>query len=128
VAADWRALDGAATLPEAAQALERLAERWDTTSPAMRPSGLADWECLPVRCDYPPASRRVLDTTNAREALHNALRKGGQGRRAFPNDEAIVQLWYLGLQHVAKKWTQPMHTWKAALKQCVMLLGDRVPV
>jgi transposase-like protein len=42
VAADWRAVYGAATLPEAEQALERFAERWDVTDPAISPSWLAD--------------------------------------------------------------------------------------
>jgi hypothetical protein len=28
---------------------------------------------------------------------------------------------------VAKKWTQPIPAWKAALNQCVMLFGERVP-
>ena len=46
----------------------------------------------------------------------------------FPTDEAIVKLLYMGLQHVAKKWTQPIADWKAALNQFVMLFGERVPV
>ena len=46
---------------------------------------------------------------------------------AFPNDEAIVKLLYMGLQHVAKKWTQPIRDWKAALNQFVILYGERVP-
>jgi hypothetical protein len=34
----------------------------------------------------------------------------------------------MGLHHVAKQWTQPIPAWKAALKQCVMLFGERVQV
>jgi transposase-like protein len=51
-----------------------------------------------------------------------------KGRGAFPNDEAIVQLLYMGLQHVAKQWAQPIPAWKAALNQFAMLFGERVPV
>ena len=51
-----------------------------------------------------------------------------KGRAAFPNDESIVKLLYMGLQHVAKRWTQPMRDWKAALNQFVILFGERVPV
>jgi transposase-like protein len=51
-----------------------------------------------------------------------------KGRGAFPNDEAIVKLLYMGWQHVAKKWTQPIPEWKAALNQFVMLFGERVQV
>jgi transposase-like protein len=42
VAADLRAIYGAATLAEAEQALERCAERRDAKYPAIRPSWLAD--------------------------------------------------------------------------------------
>ena len=77
--------------------------------------------------DYPPAIRRAIYTTHAIEALNYSLRKVLKGRGAFPNDEAIVQLLYMGLQHVAQKWTQPLPEWKAALNQFVILFGERVP-
>jgi putative transposase len=128
VATDLRAIYGAATLTEAEQALERFAERWDAKYPAISPSWLADWDRLTVLFDYPPAIRRVIYTTNAIESLNYSLRKVLKGRGAFPNDEAIVKLLYMGLQHVAKKWTQPIREWKAALNQFVILFGERVPV
>ena len=128
VATDLRAIYGAATVSDAELALERFAERWDAKYPAISPSWLADWDRLTVLFDYPPAIRRVVYTTNAIESLHYSLRKVLKGRGAFPNDEAIVKLLYMGLQHVAKKWTQPIRDWKAALNQFVILFGERVPV
>jgi len=128
VAADLRAISGATTLADAEQALERFADRWDTKDPAISPRWLADWDRLTVLFDYPPAIRRAISTTNASESLHSALRKVLKGRGAFPNDEAIVKLLYMGLQPVATKWTQPIPEWKAALNQCVMLFGERVPM
>jgi putative transposase len=128
VATDLRAIYGAATLTEAEQALERFADRWDAKYPAISPSWLADWDRLTVLFDYPPAIRRVIYTTNAIESLNYSLRKVLKGRGAFPNDESIVKLLYMGLQHVAKKWTQPIRDWKAALNQFVILFGERVPV
>ena len=68
VAADLRAIYGAATLPEAEQALERFAERWDAQYPAISPSWLTDWDRLTVFLDYPPAIRRAISTTNAIES------------------------------------------------------------
>src|SRR6266852_4708292 len=59
-----------------------------------QPSGLADWDRLTVLFDSPPAMRRALSTTNAIESLHYTLRKVLKGRGAFPNDEAIVKLFY----------------------------------
>jgi len=128
VAADLRAIYGAPTLAAAEQALERCADRWDTKYPAMSPSWLADWDRLTVFFDYPPAIRRAIYTTNAIESLNYSLRKVLKGRSAFPNDESIIKVLSMGLQHVAKKWTQPIPEWKAALNQFVMLFGERVQV
>jgi putative transposase len=128
VAADLRAIYGAATLLEAEHALEQFAERWDAKYPAISPSWLMDWDRLTVQFDYPPAIRRAIYTTNAIESLNYSLRKVLKGRGVFPTDEAIVKLLYMGLQHVARKWTQPIADWKAALNQFVMLFGERVPV
>src|ERR687886_833158 len=75
VAADLRAIYGAATLVEAEHALERFAERWDTKYPTISPSWLADWDRLTMLFDYPPAIRRVIYTTNAVESLNYTLRK-----------------------------------------------------
>ena len=94
----------------------------------MSPSWLAAWDRLTVFFDSPPAIRRALYTTNAIESLNYSLRKVLKGRGAFPNDEAIVKLLYMGLQHVTKKWTQPIPEWKAALNQFVILFGERVPM
>ena len=107
VAADLRAIYGAATLPDAEQALEHFADRWDTKYPAISPSWLADWDRLTVFFDYPPAIRRAVYTTNAIESLNYSLRKVLKGRSAFPNDESIIKVLYMGVQHVAKSGLSP---------------------
>jgi putative transposase len=78
--------------------------------------------------DYPPAIRKVVYTTNAVESLNYSLRQVIKGRGAFPHDDAIRKLLYLGLRNVARKWTMPIRDWKAALNQFIILFGDRVPV
>jgi putative transposase len=128
VAADLRAIDAAAPLPEAAHARERFGERWDTQYPTISPSWLADWDRLTVFFDSPPAIRRVVDTTHAMESLKYTLRKRLKTRGTFPHDESLVKGWYLALPHMAKKWTRPIRDWKAALNQFVILFGERVPV
>ena len=128
MAAALRAIYGAPTLTAAEQALERFADRWAPTSPAMSPSWLADWDRLTVFFDDPPAIRRAISTTHAMESLNYALRKVLKGRRAFPKDESIIKVLSMGLPHGAQKWTQPIPAWKAALNQFVILFGDRVPM
>ena len=56
-----------------------------------------------------------------------SLRKLLKNRGAFPNDEAIVKLLYLGVNNAAKKWTKPIRDWKAALNHFVIMFGDRLP-
>jgi len=86
VAADLRAIYGAATLPDAEQAPRRFADRWDTnTQPSVRVVGRLG--SVDVFFDSPPAIRRAIYTTNAIESLNYSLRKVLKGRGAFPNDE-----------------------------------------
>lgn len=91
VAADLRAISGATTLAAAEQALARCADRWDTKSPAISPSWLADWDRLTVFCDAPPALRRAVSTTKAIESCNESLRKVLQGRSACPNAASIIK-------------------------------------
>ena len=127
VAADLRAIYAAATLGEAEQALERFSERWNEKYPAISPSWRADWHRLTIFFDYPPEVRKVIYTTNAIESLNYSLRKVLKNRGAFPNDDSIMKVLFMGLNNVAKKWTRPIRDWKAALNQFVILFGDRVP-
>ena len=128
VAVDLRAIYGAATLPEAEQALEHFSERWDSKYPAISPSWKADWQRLTVFFDYTPEIRKVIYTTNAIESLNYSLRRLLKTKGAFPNDEAIRKILYLALGKVSRKWTMPIRNWKAALNQFVIMFGDRVTV
>ncbi len=78
--------------------------------------------------DSPPALRRVVYTTKAIASLHYTLRQRRKTRGVFPNDESMMQGWYLALHNVAQKWTRPIRDWQAALHQFVILCGERVPV
>ena len=127
VARDLRAIYGASTLEEAEEALERFAKTWDPHYPTISTNWRRDWARLTVFFDYPPEIRKVIYTTNAIESLNYALRKVLKKRGAFPTDEAILKVLYLGMQRIAKKWTVPIPEWKRALNQFAILLGDRVP-
>ena len=127
VARDLRAIYGASTLEEAEEALERFAKTWDPHYPTISTNWRRDWARLTVFFDYPPEIRKVIYTTNAIESLNYSLRKVLKKRGAFPTDEAILKVLYLGMQRIAKKWTVPIPEWKRALNQFAILLGDRVP-
>jgi putative transposase len=112
VAAALQAIDGAATEAAAAQALERVAARWEATSPPLRPRGLADWEPLTVLCAAPPALRRVFSMPNAMASWNSTLRQRLTTRGVSPNDESMVQGWSLALQRVAKRWRRLRRAWQ----------------
>jgi putative transposase len=57
-----------------------------------------------------------------------SLRKVTKNRGSFPNDDAVVKLFYLALRNIAKKWTMPIRDWKAALNRFTILFEDRMPV
>ena len=124
VATDLRAIYGAATLAEAEQALEQFADKWDSKYPAISPRWRADWGRLTVFFDYPPDIRKVIYTTNAIESLNYSLRRVLKNRGAFPNDDAILKVLYLGIKNVSKKWTMLIRDWKQALNKFVIIFGN----
>ncbi len=98
-------------------ALEQFAQTWDQHYLTISTSWRRDWARLMVFFDYPPEIRKVIDTTNAIESLNFSLRKVLKKRGAFPTDEAILNVLYLGMQRIAKQWTVPIPEWKRALNQ-----------
>jgi len=72
--------------------------------------------------------RRAVYTTNVIESLNYSLRKILKNRAAFPNEEAVFRLIYLGLQPVSRRWTMPIPNWKMALQQLALLFEDRLPL
>lgn len=126
VAADLRAIYGAATLSEAEDALEAFAAKWDDEHPTISRSWRNNWERLCVFFDYPPQIRKVIYTTNAIESVNASLRKVTKTRRSFPTDKSVMKVLYLALYQIAKKWTMPIRNWKQAMSQFMILFDDRI--
>jgi len=56
-----------------------------------------------------------------------SLRKVTKNRGLFPNDEAVMKLFYLALINIIKKWTMPLRDWKPALNRFTIQLKERMP-
>lgn len=128
VARDLKAIYTAATESEAEQRLEEFAAAWDSKYPTISRSWRSNWARVIPFFAHPEEIRKVIYTTNAIESLNMSLRKVTKARGSFPNDDAVMKLLYLALRNIAKKWTMPVHDWKAALNRFAIIYEDRMPV
>lgn len=127
VARGLKAIYASATEAEAEIRLAEFAARWDEKFPMISRSWRANWPRVIPFFAHPPEIRRVIYTTNAIESLNMSLRKVTKTRSSFPNDEAVLKLLYLALRNIAKRWTMPIHDWKAALNRFAIIYEDRMP-
>jgi putative transposase len=127
VAADLKRIYASATEAEAETRLAEFAEKWDERFPMISRSWRSNWPRVIPFFAHPEEIRRVIYTTNAIESLNMSLRKVTKTRSSFPNDEAVLKLLYLALRNIAKRWTMPIHDWKAALNRFAIIYEDRMP-
>lgn len=85
------------------------------TIPPISQSWRRNWSRLIPFFDFPPEIRKVIYTTNAIESVNMSLRRLIKIRGCFPNDEALIKLFYLGLRNFSQKWSMPIKDWKPAL-------------
>jgi len=127
VAADLKRIYQSATVAEAEQQLAEFEAQWNGDYPSIAPIWRRNWSRVIPFFDYPPEIRRIIYTTNAIESVNMSLRKITKNRASFPNDEALLKLFYLALMNISKKWTMPLHDWKAALNRFSIQFEDRMP-
>lgn len=125
ICADLKTIYTSATEQQAEAALDEFGGKWDSKYPTISKLWRNNWERVIPFFDYPDDIRRVIYTTNAIESLNRSLRKVIKTKGAFPSDAAIVKIFYLALMNIAKKWTMPIHTWKAALSQFAIKFPGR---
>ena len=123
---DLKTIYAAATLDEAEMALTTFSEKWDEKYPSVSKSWLSRWENITPFFDYPADIRRAIYTTNAIESLNMTLRKVIKNKRVFPSDESVFKILFLAINNVSKKWTMPIHHWKAAMNRFVIETDGRV--
>jgi len=127
VAADLKRVYTASTIDEAEQYLTEFEAEWDDAYPPIAQSWRNNWARITPFFDYPPEIRKIIYTTNAIESVNMSLRKVTKSRGSFPNDEAVMKLFYLALQNISKKWTMPLRDWKPALNRFTIQFEERMP-
>jgi putative transposase len=126
VAGDLKRIYQSATAAEAEQRLAEFEMQWQEAYPSIAQIWRRNWGRIIPFFDYPPEIRRIIYTTNAIESVNMSLRKITKNRGSFPSDEALSKLFYLALMNISKKWTMPLHDWKAALNRFSIQFEDRM--
>ena len=112
---------------EAAEdALLALDEKWGKLYPIVLQSWNNKWENLSVYFKYPPEIRKVIYTTNIIESVHRQFRKLTKIKGAFPNENSLLKLLYMGIQNATKKWNMPMWNWNLTLSQLAIFFEGRL--
>ena len=124
--ADLKPVYKAETIAGAETALDALEEKWGKKYPLAIKSWRRKWANLSVYFKYPPDIRRVIYTTNAIEAVHRQFRKLTKTKGAFPNENSLLKLLYMGIQNASQKWTMPLQNWNLTLSQLSIYFEGRL--
>jgi transposase-like protein len=124
--ADLKPVYKAETVENAETALDELEEKWGQKYPIVIKSWRKKWPDLSVYFKYPADIRRVIYTTNAIEAVHRQFRKLTKTKGAFPNENSLLKLLYMGIQNASKKWTMPLQNWNLTLSQLSIYFEGRL--
>ncbi|EBP4577028.1 transposase, partial [Salmonella enterica] len=112
---------------EAAEtALDELETKWGQQYPVVLQSWRRKWENLSAYFRYPANIRKVIYTTNAIESVHRQFRKLTKTKGAFPNENSLLKLLYLGLMNAQEKWTMPIRSWNLTLSQLAIYFDGRL--
>ncbi len=124
--ADLKPVYKAETVEAAETALDELEGKWGAKYPIVIKSWHKKWPNLSVYFKYPPDIRRVIYTINTIEAVHRQFRKLTKTKGAFPNENSLLKLLYMGIQNASKKWTMPLQNWNLTLSQLSIYFEGRL--
>ena len=125
ICSDLKHIYSAATEQQAQTALDTFGKKWDAKYPTISKMWRNNWQRVIPFFDYPSDIRKVIYTTNAIESLNRSLRKVIKTKGAFPNDAAILKIFYLALANISKKWSMPIRNWNAAVSQFAIKYAGR---
>lgn len=123
---DLKLVYQASTKELAEDELLKLDEKWGQKYPIVIGSWKSKWENLSVYFKYPPEIRKVIYTTNIIESVHRQFRKLTKTKGAFPNENSLLKLLYMGIKNAEKKWTMPVQNWNLTLSQLAIFFEGRL--
>jgi len=123
---DLKRVYKAVTKELAESELDILEEKWNDKYPIVIKSWRSNWDRLSQYFTYPEEIRRIIYTTNIIEAVHRQFRKLTKTKGAFPNQDSLLKLLYLGIQNASKKWTMPIQNWSMTISQLAIFFEGRL--
>jgi len=110
--------------------LDKLEEKWakkyNKKYNLVIKSWRTNWDNLSIYFEYPKAIRKVIYTTNIIESVHRQFRTLTKTKGAFPNDNSLLKLLYMGIKNAEKKWTMPIWNWSLTLSQLDIFFEGRL--
>jgi len=123
---DLKKVYQAVSKEQAETELDRLEEKWGDKYPIVIKSWRNKWDNLSHYFKYPEPIRKVIYTTNIIESVHRQFRKLTKTKGAFPNENSLLKLLYMGIQNAEKKWTMPIRNWNLTLSQLAIFFEGRL--
>ena len=123
---DLKLVYQASTKELAEDELLKLDEKWGKKYPIVLKSWNNKWENLSHYFKYPYEIRKIMYTTNIIESVHRQFRKLTKTKGAFPNQNSLLKLLYMGIQNAKEKWTQPVHNWSLTISQLDIFFKGRL--
>ena len=80
-----------------------MGEKWKEKSPAIYALWERNWENIITIFTYPSEIRRVIYTTNAKEALKGVIRSPLKTKRILGSDESALKLVWIAVSNASKK-------------------------
>ncbi len=114
------------TKEEAELALDKMEEKWGKKYPIVFESWRNKWDNLSNYFKYPEDIRRIIYTTNIIESVHRQFRTLTKTKGAFPNDNSLLKLLYVGILNAEKKWTMPIRNWSLTISQLNIFFKERL--
>ena len=110
----------------AEEALLKFEEKWDKKYPLVINSWQNKWDNLSIFFKYPAEIRKIIYTTNIIESIHRQFKKLTKTKGAFPNENSLLKLLYLGIKNASKKWTMPIRNENLTLSQLAIFFKRRL--
>ena len=123
---DLKRVYKASTKDLAESELDILEDKWNDKYPIVIKSWRNNWQRLSQFFKYPEDIRRIIYTTNTIEAVHRQFRKLTKTKGAFPNQDSLLKLLYMGIQNASKKWTMPVQNWSLTISQLAIFFEGRL--